>query len=61
LRLENPLGKIPVLILEDGTTLYDSRVILDYLDHRAGGGVIEVGGGARALLGLQCRNIKFAR
>ena len=40
LRLENPLGKIPVLILEDGTTLYDSRVILDYLDHRAGGGVI---------------------
>jgi glutathione S-transferase len=40
LRRENPVGKIPVLILEDGTTLYDSRVILEYLDHRAGGGKI---------------------
>jgi glutathione S-transferase len=39
-RRENPLGKIPVLILEDGTALYDSRVILEYLDHRAGGGRI---------------------
>lgn len=40
LRGENPLGKIPTLILEDGTTLYDSRVILEYLDHAAGGGKI---------------------
>ena len=47
LRVENPLGKIPVLILDDGTTLYDSRVILDYLDHRAGGGVIIPLGEAR--------------
>ncbi len=39
-RTQNPLGKIPVLILEDGTTLFDSRVILDYLDQRAGGGHI---------------------
>jgi glutathione S-transferase len=38
LRTQNPLGKIPVLILSDGTALYDSRVILDYLDHLAGGG-----------------------
>jgi glutathione S-transferase len=36
--VENPLGKIPVLVLEDGSTLYDSPVILDYLDHLAGGG-----------------------
>jgi glutathione S-transferase len=28
----NPLGKIPVLILDDGTALYDSRVIVEYLD-----------------------------
>lgn len=28
----NPLGKVPVLILEDGTTLFDSRVIVEYLD-----------------------------
>ncbi|HYS47330.1 MAG TPA: glutathione S-transferase family protein [Xanthobacteraceae bacterium] len=39
-RRQNPLGKIPVLILEDGAALYDSRVILEYLDHRAGGGRI---------------------
>ncbi|MCA0399426.1 MAG: glutathione S-transferase family protein [Proteobacteria bacterium] len=37
LRKDNPLGKIPVLILEDGATLYDSRVIVEYLDHIAGG------------------------
>jgi glutathione S-transferase len=40
LRRQNPLGKIPVLILDDGTALYDSPVILEYLDHRAGGGRI---------------------
>jgi len=39
-RQQNPLGKIPALVLEDGTVLFDSRVILDYLDHRAGGGKI---------------------
>jgi glutathione S-transferase len=39
-RRQNPLGKIPALVLEDGSVLYDSRVILDYLDHRAGGGRI---------------------
>jgi glutathione S-transferase len=39
-RRQNPLGKIPVLILDDGAALYDSRVILEYLDHRAGGGRI---------------------
>ncbi len=40
LRKTNPLGKIPVLIAEDGGAIYDSRVILDYLDERAGGGKI---------------------
>lgn len=28
----NPLGKIPALVLDDGTTLYDSRVICAYLN-----------------------------
>ncbi len=28
----NPLGKVPVLVLDDGTTLYDSRVICEFLD-----------------------------
>src|SRR5262249_27066568 len=39
-RQQNPLGKIPALVLDDGTVLFDSRVILDYLDHVAGGGRI---------------------
>jgi glutathione S-transferase len=39
-RQQNPLGKIPALVVEDGTVLFDSRVILEYLDHRAGGGRI---------------------
>ncbi|NJR72414.1 MAG: glutathione S-transferase [Gammaproteobacteria bacterium] len=32
IQLYNPLGKVPVLILDDGTVLYDSRVIVEYLD-----------------------------
>jgi glutathione S-transferase len=40
LRQQNPLGKVPTLVLEDGSTLYDSRVILEYLDLLAGGGKI---------------------
>ncbi len=28
----NPLGKVPVLVLDDGHTLFDSRVIVEYLD-----------------------------
>lgn len=35
---ENPLGKIPTLVLEDGTILYDSLVIMEYFDSLAGGG-----------------------
>ncbi|MEW6164900.1 MAG: glutathione S-transferase [Pseudomonadota bacterium] len=31
----NPLGRIPVLILDDGATLFDSRVIVEYLDNLA--------------------------
>ncbi len=38
IRGQNPLGKIPALILEDGRVLYDSRVIVEYLDAVAGGG-----------------------
>lgn len=40
LRAQNPLGKIPTLILEDGSSLYDSRVIADYFDHLGGGKLI---------------------
>jgi glutathione S-transferase len=40
LRSDNPLGKLPVLVTERGKAIYDSPVILEYLDHVAGGGVI---------------------
>lgn len=55
LRAQNPLGKIPTLVLEDGTTLFDSRVIVEYLDMLAGGGrIIPAESGARfAQLRLQ--------
>lgn len=44
LRAQNPLGKIPTLVLEDGRALYDSPVILEYLDFLAGGGrIIPIG------------------
>ena len=29
---DNPLGKIPTLMLPDGTAIYDSPVIIEYLD-----------------------------
>jgi glutathione S-transferase len=47
IRQENPLGKIPALILEDGTVLFDSRVIVELLDSEAGGGVLLPAGKAR--------------
>jgi glutathione S-transferase len=30
----NPLGKVPTLVLDDGSSLFDSVVIVDYLDHK---------------------------
>ncbi|HKY17783.1 MAG TPA: glutathione S-transferase family protein [Rhizomicrobium sp.] len=33
----NPLGKIPALILDDGSVLIDSPVICEYLSHAGGG------------------------
>ncbi|CAN7412204.1 glutathione S-transferase [Bosea sp. LjRoot90] len=54
LRRQNPLGKVPTLVFEDGTTLFDSRVIAEYLDHLAGGGRLFQAGDARfAQLRLQ--------
>jgi glutathione S-transferase len=44
---DNPLSKVPALILEDGTTLYDSAVICEYLDHRKGGKLFPPPGPAR--------------
>ena len=36
-RKVNPLGKIPALVLDDGTVMIDSRVICEYLDDLGGG------------------------
>jgi len=37
---ENPLSKIPTLVLADGTVLIDSVVICEYLDALAGGAIL---------------------
>ena len=37
LRKVNPLKQIPVLVLDDGSTLFDSAVICEYLNHTGGG------------------------
>ncbi|MGI9451757.1 MAG: glutathione S-transferase [Geminicoccaceae bacterium] len=48
LNADNPLGKIPCLITDDGQALYDSRVICDYLSSQAAGqGMIPAQGEAR--------------
>ncbi|MCP5411578.1 MAG: glutathione S-transferase N-terminal domain-containing protein [Alphaproteobacteria bacterium] len=36
-RRVNPLGKIPALVLDDGSVLIDSPVICEYLNHLGGG------------------------
>lgn len=30
---QNPLGQVPILVLEDGNTVFDSRVIVEFLDN----------------------------
>ena len=40
LRRVNPLGKIPALLPAGGPAIYDSKVIIDYLDGRYGRGEI---------------------
>lgn len=37
---QNPLGKIPTPIKPEGQRLFDSRVIIEFLDDKAGGGVV---------------------
>ncbi|MEP1932685.1 MAG: glutathione S-transferase family protein [Roseibium sp.] len=47
LRSQNPLGKIPALVLDNGDVVYDSAVILEYLDFLAGGNKLFPTGEAR--------------
>ena len=44
---DNPLSKIPTLVLADGRTLFDSVVICEYLDDLAGGSLFPKSGDAR--------------
>jgi len=37
---DNPLGKVPALIVDEGMTLFDSPVICEYLSARVGAGLI---------------------
>ena len=32
IQASNPLGKVPCLVMEDGGAMFDSRVIVEYLD-----------------------------
>lgn len=43
----NPLGKVPVLVLDGQQSLYDSGLIVDYLDTLTGDRLIPVQGAAR--------------
>ena len=36
LRQQNPLGKMPCLVLADGSTIYDSGIIIEFLQDAAG-------------------------
>jgi glutathione S-transferase len=50
----NPLGKVPTFFADDGTVLYDSRVICEYLDDLGHGSLFPRQGAARwAALTLQ--------
>jgi glutathione S-transferase len=46
---DNPLGKIPTLVLEDDRVLFDSAVICEYLDGRYGTGNLFPQDSGRAL------------
>ena len=50
---KNPLMKIPALERPEGPTLYDSRVICQYLDARAGGKLYPQGSGKWETLALE--------
>ena len=44
---DNPLGKIPTLLLDDGTAIYDSLTIIEYLDHLGSGSLFPPPGPSR--------------
>jgi glutathione S-transferase len=53
LRPDNPLNKIPTLVLDDGLALFDSYTILEYFDQLAGGGKLMPAAGHERILTLR--------
>lgn len=43
IREHNPLGQVPTFLADDGTVLYDSQVICEYLDTEGGGSLFGTG------------------
>jgi glutathione S-transferase len=43
----NPLGKVPTLVTDEGTALYDSRVICEYLNSMGDGRLLPAQGASR--------------
>lgn len=59
----NPLGKVPTLILDDGTPVFDSRSIVEYLERDAAAGrrlTIVDGAAAVAMLQIEAVGIGLA-
>ncbi len=52
LRAVNPLGKMPCLLLPDGSALYDSGVIIEYLQEQAATDILLPLSGAERYRGL---------
>jgi glutathione S-transferase len=50
---DNPLSKIPTLVLDDGTVLYDSPVICEYLDSLHGGRKLIPADGRERMIALR--------
>jgi glutathione S-transferase len=50
---DNPLNKLPTLVLDDGTAIYDSRVVCEYLDSLHDGPKLFPSGGPERLLALR--------
>ena len=50
---DNPLGKLPTLVLEDGTAIYDSPVVCEYLDTLHAGEKMFPARGAERLVALR--------
>lgn len=53
LMADNPLSKLPTLVLDDGSALFDSRVICEYFDGLAGGARLFPAAGSERLAALR--------